>query len=63
MNDGTKKEADYNEVRQTIINNEQLFLSNGLTSIEATEFAPTWLHSDCRWIPIQTNILIIKPTT
>jgi len=61
LNDGTRAEADYKEVQQIILLNEALFMSKGLTTIESIEFAPTWLHSDCRYIPIQTNILVVKP--
>lgn len=59
--DETKLEADYKEIHQVIIQNEALFISKGLTTIESVEIAKTWLHSDCRWIPNQTKILIVKP--
>lgn len=59
--DGTKLEADYKEIHQVIMLNEALFISKGLAAIESVEIAKTWLHSDCRWIPGQTKILIVKP--
>lgn len=60
-NDGTKKEADYTEIHQVIKDNEQLFLSKGITCVEDVSIASGWLHTDFRWIPVQTKILVVKP--
>lgn len=55
-----KKEADYKEIQAIIKANEKTFMAAGLTTIESVEFAPTWLHSDCRNTGLDT-ILIVKP--
>lgn len=60
-NDGTKKEVDYKEIHQVIQENEALFLSKGVTTVESVEIATNWLHTDCRWILNQTKIKIVKP--
>lgn len=61
MSDGKKVEADYNEVHKVIKANETEFMANGVTTVEDVIFAPTWLHTDCRWIPEQKNIFVVKP--
>lgn len=58
---GVRLEADYNEIHQVIKKNEQYFMDNGLAALEDVKIAATWLHSDCRWIPNQKEILIVKP--
>jgi hypothetical protein len=60
FNDGTRIEADYKEIHKVIQENEQLFLAKGVTCIESVEIATGWLHTDFRWIPNQTKILIVK---
>lgn len=59
--DGTKKEVDYKEIHKVIQENEALFLSKGITTIEDVSIAAGWLHTDFRYIPNQTKILIVKP--
>lgn len=61
FSDGTKKEADYNEIHQVIHANEAEFMANGVTCIEDVAIASGWLHTDFRWIPNQTKILVVKP--
>lgn len=59
--DGTQKEVDYKEIHQVIKQNESAFMDKGLTTLESVKIAKGWLHSDMRWIPNQTEILIIEP--
>ena len=58
--DGTRKEADYKEIHKIIKENNDLFMSKGLTCVESVKDAPTWLHSDMRWIPDQKTILVVR---
>jgi hypothetical protein len=60
--DGNKQEADYVEIHKVIQDNEALFLSKGITTVEDVSIASGWLHTDTRWIPNQTKILIVKPS-
>ena len=60
--DGSQMEADYKEIHKAILSNEALFISKGLSAIEDVSIAATWLHSDCRWIPNQNKILVVKPS-
>lgn len=59
--DGTKKEVDYKEIHEVIQANEAEFMANGVTCVEDVSIASGWLHTDFRWIPNQTKILIVKP--
>lgn len=59
MADGSKVEADYKEVHQVIKANETEFMANGVTCVEDVKIATGWLHTDCRWIPDQKNILVV----
>lgn len=59
--DGTRIEVDYIEVHKIIKENESLFLSKGVTTLEDVSIAATWLHTDSRYILNQKNILIVKP--
>lgn len=59
--DGRRIEADYKEVHAVIQAHETEFLANGVTCLESVEIATGWLHTDCRWIVDQRNILIVKP--
>lgn len=59
--------ADFNvhgmtpdEVRADIMANQEEFIAAGLTTIEDGEFAPTWVHADCRYTRMDT-IKIVKP--
>lgn len=61
MEDGSKIEADYNEVHRVIMENEREFMANGVTCVESPKFATTWLHTDCRWIVDQKHILVVNP--
>lgn len=61
MTDGTKQEVDYVEIHKIIQEHEAEFLANGVTCLEDVSIASGWLHTDFRWIPIQTKILIVKP--
>lgn len=54
-------EADYREIHQVIQANETEFMANGVTTVEDVSIAATWLHTDCRWIPDQKHILIVRP--
>lgn len=58
--DGSQVEANYAVIHEIIKQNWSLFKKNGLTTIESLEFAPGWLHSDCRNTGIN-NLLIIEP--
>ena len=58
--DGAKLEADYKEIHKEIHENEALFLSKGITTIEDVSIATTWLHTDFRYIPNQTEIFVVK---
>lgn len=59
--DGRSEEADYKEIHRVIQEHEQLFLSKGVAAVEDVSVASGWLHTDIRWIPGQTKILIVKP--
>lgn len=60
--DFTIKGLSADEVRRTILDNQQVFLAQGLTAIEDEEFSPTWVHADIRYIhPHPTKILIVRP--
>jgi len=60
--DFTIKGLTADEVRRTILDNQQVFLAQGLTTIEDEEFAPTWVHADIRHVlPAPTKILIVRP--
>lgn len=59
MADGSRVEADYKEIHQVIKANETEFMANGVTCVEDVKIASGWLHTDCRWIPEQKNILIV----
>lgn len=48
------------EVRADILNHQDEFIAAGLTTIEAGEYAPTWVHADCRFTR-SDEILIVKP--
>jgi hypothetical protein len=58
--DGTRQEVDYVEVHKVIKENEALFLSKGVTTVEDVSIAKGWLHTDCRWTGLSI-ILIVKP--
>lgn len=58
--DGKRIEAEYSEIHKVILSNEDLFLSKGVKCIESLKDAPTWLHTDIRYIPNQTKILIVN---
>lgn len=57
--DGTRLEADYKEIHEVIKANETEFMANGVTCVEDVKIATGWLHTDCRWIPDQKNILVV----
>jgi len=46
--DCTIKGYTADEVRQKILDNEGLFMEEGLTTLESGEYATTWVHSDIR---------------
>lgn len=58
--DGTRQEASYTEIHKIINANAKVFMEKGLTTLEHPKDAPTWLHSDCRWIPNQAKILTVR---
>lgn len=59
--DGKVLEANYKEIHEVIHANEAEFMANGVTCIEDVSIASGWLHTDFRWIPNQTKILVVKP--
>lgn len=59
MTNGDRVEVDYKEIHKVIQANEAQFLIIGVTTIEDVSIASGWLHSDCRNIPNQKNILIV----
>ena len=58
--DGIREEASYKEIHEVIYKYEDMFMEAGLTTVESVEDAPTWLHSDLRWIPNQKEILTVR---
>jgi hypothetical protein len=58
--DGKRQEVDYVEVHRVIMQNEALFLSKGITCIEDVRDATGWLHTDFRYIPNQTKLLVVR---
>lgn len=61
FNDGSQQEVDYNDIHAIIKEYEAMFMEKGLTTVESVKLAAGWLHSDCRYIPNQTKLFIIKP--
>lgn len=59
--DNVRVEVKYPEIHEIIHAHEELFLANGVTTIESIEVATGWLHTDVRYIPNQTKIFIVKP--
>ncbi len=49
--------ADYDEIRKTILANEQKFLDAGVTTFE--DGTDTWLHLDCRYTML--NKILVVP--
>jgi len=47
--DGERKELGPAAVKAHIINNQDMFMALGLTTIESAKIAKTWTHVDCRW--------------
>ena len=58
--DGRRVEANYKELHKIIKEYEDQFMGAGLSCLESVKDAPTWLHSDCRWMPNQKGILTVK---
>lgn len=56
--DDTSIEADYVEVHKVIQENESLFLSKGVTTVEDVKIAKGWLHTDFRWTGL-SKVLIV----
>lgn len=48
------------EVRSRIMDNEALFMAEGLTTLESGDIATTWVHSDVRTTD-QNSIMIVTP--
>lgn len=48
------------DVRREILNNEPLFMEQGLTTLEDGAIATTWIHSDIRPTGLD-HILIVRP--
>lgn len=58
----TRETIDPDEIRKIILEHESEFMAKGLTTLESGEFAPTWVHQDCR-NTLLDHILIVKPRT
>lgn len=56
----SRKWIPADDVRDIILENEQEFMAAGLTTLEAKEYAPTWVHIDCRLTGLD-HILIVRP--
>lgn len=54
------KGVEPDEIRHTILNNQGLFMRQGLTTLEHEAYSPTWVHSDIRNTGLDT-IMIVKP--
>lgn len=52
--------ATPNEVRAEMLNQQELWIDAGVTTIEHERFAPTWVHIDTRFTNL-SEILIVKP--
>lgn len=48
------------EIRNEIMANQDIFMNEGLTTLEHKDYAPTWVHSDIRNTGLK-EILIVKP--
>jgi hypothetical protein len=48
--------VDYDQIRKTILENEQKFIDAGVTTFE--DGTKTWLHLDCRYT-MSDKILIV----
>lgn len=59
--DGESITPDYRDIHKIIMDHEEEFLEAGVTTLEHPDYAKTWLHTDIRWIPDQTKLLIVKP--
>ena len=49
------------QVYKTILDNESVFMSYGLTTMEDIAFTATWTHLDIRNTGMLTRIFIVKP--
>tara|TARA_R110000744_G_scaffold251755_1_gene367631 strand:- start:4703 stop:5194 length:492 start_codon:yes stop_codon:yes gene_type:complete len=58
--DGSKKEADYEELQALIQAYDTDFFSIGITMIEDVAYAPTWFHYSIAWTGLD-KLKIIKP--
>lgn len=54
------KDLHPDKIRQEILDNEQVFMGAGLTTLEDGAFAPTWVHADIRNTELD-YILIVTP--
>jgi len=54
--DGITPDQIFNDVLQ----NQQLYLDFGVTTIEDVAMTPTWIHLDCRWTGLET-IKVVQP--
>lgn len=48
-------------IRAIMTDNTELFMQHGITRLEYGRFAPTWVHRDCVFTGIPTEIVKIKP--
>lgn len=54
-------DAEPNDVRQDIMENQRFWLHMGLTTLEHEQFASSWVHLDTRYTGMATEIFIVKP--
>jgi hypothetical protein len=54
-------DATTKQLYDVILENQSEALANNLTTIEAIEATPTWVHISCQWNPPGNKILIIHP--
>ena len=54
----TGQEIDPNRIREIILENEKLFMEQGLTTLESGRFAPGWIHSDHRNTGLDTILIV-----
>lgn len=56
----SEKNNGADKLRDEVIVNFQHYNELGLTTIEAAEFSPTWLHFDCR-LTMKETLFIVSP--
>jgi len=60
IKNGDRRTPSYTEVQKIILGHSKQFMEMGVTTIENTQYTPTWLHTDIRYTGLD-KILIVNP--